>query len=236
MNHFYTEIYRILAGEFGAMNWWPIVLNQKAHYGYLQNERPEILEIAVGAILTQNTNWNNVVLAIHNLKQARLLSIEALARIEPQKLAALIRPSGYYNQKAKKIRYFIEFVTTELSGDLDNLKNYPAARARELLLNIWGIGEETADSILLYGYDFPFFVVDAYCRRLFARLGGLEGQQSYREIQAVFHENLPKDAYMYQEYHALIVEIGKLSCRTKPQCATCVLQKSCKAAAVKQKP
>ena len=217
------------------MNWWPIVIDQTAHYGdgFSQKERTpdEILEIAIGAILTQNTNWKNVVMAIHNLKQGQLLNIDALAQIETSKLAALIRPSGYYNQKAKKIKYFIDFVQNELSGKLENLKN--KANPRELLLQIWGIGEETADSILLYGYNLPFFIVDAYCKRLFSRIGSLEGKQNYSEIQAIFHQKLPKDAYIYKEYHALIVEIGKLSCRAKPLCATCILQKSCKAAFIK---
>ena len=233
MNNLYNDVYHILAAKFGTMNWWPIVIGQTAHYGdgYSQKERTaqDILEIAIGAILTQNTNWKNVVIAIHNLKQAKLLNIKALAQIETPKLAALIRPSGYYNQKAKKIKYFIGFVQRELSGKLENLKS--KANPRKLVLQIWGIGEETADSILLYGYNLPFFVVDAYCKRLFLRLGGLKSGQNYCEIQAIFQENLPKDTYIYKEYHALIVEICKLSCRVKPLCATCILQKSCKAAA-----
>lgn len=193
------KVYDLLYKKYDSQHWWPVSSNN-----------PEF-EIIVGAILTQNTNWKNVEKSIKNLKENNMLDKNTIKRINITKLAALIRSSGYYKQKAKKLKEFVSF-----KGEIN----------RENLLSIWGIGPETADSILLYAYNKPVFVVDAYTKRIFSRLG--TKLDSYNEYQKFFHKNLPKDYKLFNEYHALLVELAKKHCKTIPICDNCPLNKECK--------
>lgn len=200
------RIYRILSSEFGEQHWWP---------GDTQDE------IIIGAVLTQNTNWANAEKAIANLKKHNLLSLNALAVSVPEKIAPLIKSAGYYNQKAKRLINLSQVLTaSSLPAEL--------AEFRSFLLKINGIGPETADSILLYAYGYPIFVVDAYTKRLFQRLGLIPQNSDYDFIQQMFQKNLPTDAKLFNEYHALIVHQGKTFCRKTPLCTSCPLRKLCK--------
>ncbi len=192
------QVYELLFERFGKQKWWPTVSDN------------EQFEICVGAILTQNTAWTNVEKAIKNLKENKLLSKEAILNVDKNKLANLIKSAGYFNQKAKKLKEFAKF-----DGEIK----------RENLLNIWGIGLETADSILLYAYNEPIFVIDAYTKRIFFRIGFKE--ESYEKLQNLFMKNLSKDAKLFNEYHALIVELAKEHCRTEPECRNCPLNQIC---------
>lgn len=196
-------IYRALHEHFGPQDWWPM------QGGF----HPREWEVEAGAVLTQNTSWNNVEIALANLKKAGVVSREHVSKMPEKELAGLIRPSGYYNQKARKLRLLAGF-----SGEM----------TRENLLSIWGIGKETADSILLYAYGKPCFVVDTYTRRIFSRLGLIGEDWDYERIREFFEENLPSEAGLYKEYHALIVELGKNFCRKKPLCNRCPLESKLK--------
>jgi len=200
------EVYNILLKKYGLQGWWPL---HGKHSGNAPKNNDEQFEISLGAILTQNTNWNNVEKALKNL---RPIKINRLDKIEEQKLAQLIKPSGYYNQKAKKIKLFIKFLKEKKEIN------------RENLLGIWGLGPETVDSILLYAYNKPYFVIDAYTKRIFSRLG--YEFRTYDEWQQFFHENVNKK--IYKEYHALLVEHAKKFCKTKPKCKECSLKELCK--------
>jgi len=207
------EIFTLLLDCYGPRDWWP-------------GETP--FEVCVGAILTQNTNWGNVEKAIANLKGADCLSIEKIAALEPAELAALIRPSGYFTVKADRLQTFARFLQQGYKGTLEQLFGIPWQLARIELLSVRGIGPETADSILLYAGGKPSFVVDAYTRRIFSRLGLVHAQISPAELREFFMEQLPADAALFNEYHALIVELGKNICRPTPRCAGCCLLKGCK--------
>lgn len=190
------KLYKILLKEYGPQGWWPVI-NSKGKAQYHLNtprNRQDSFEIAVGAILTQNTNWKNVERALTNLKQYKQLSKKAIKEIEQEKLAQLIRPSGYFNQKAKKLKEFV---------------NCNKSVTRENLLQIWGLGPETADSILLYAYNQPIFVIDAYTKRVLTKLNLCKEIATYDELQNLFHKNLKKDVQLFKEYHALLVEAGK---------------------------
>jgi len=203
------KIYQILFNAFGHQGWWP----GKTKF-----------EIIIGAVLTQNTAWSNVEKAIKNLRKAKLLNLKALSNIPSRKLYPLLRPSGYYRIKAKRLKSVINFLCTKYHGNLNQFFKMPLEKAREELLSVKGIGPETADSILLYAGKKPVFVVDAYTRRIFERLGHLKPKASYEDIQGLFMENLPKNTQIYNEYHALIVRLGKDICRTKPRCEICPLK------------
>lgn len=202
-------IFNDLLEYFGPRDWWP-------------GDTP--LEICIGAILTQNTNWINVEKAIDNLKQENLISINALYEIEQDKLAELIRPSGYFNIKAKRLKNFIRLVKNQFDGDLDQLLKLGIPDLRKFLLSVNGIGKETADSMILYAGEKPVFVVDAYTRRLVSRHFEMDPKMKYDEIQEFFMDNLPEDTYLYNEFHALIVELGKTFCKPKPLCPDCPLK------------
>ncbi len=222
------EIYRILMKNFGEQNWWPIVEGEKCLYKkeFMERERTddEIFEIMVGAILTQNTNWTNVVSAIINLKENNVFSIDKIVKIEDKELSNLIKPTGYYNQKAKKLKILTNFLKEKSINELRKLSTY---ELRQSLLSLWGIGYETADSIVLYGFNRPVFVVDAYTKRIFLRLGKINENFEYEDIRNFFEENLPKDSFIYKEYHALIVELGKNLCKKKPFCNDCIFKANC---------
>lgn len=201
------EIFQIMYNALGPQYWWP-------------GDSP--LEICIGAILTQNTNWQNASKAIDNLKSANALDPDSIDKMTNVELAELIRSSGYYNQKAKKLKAFAHFVIE--NGGLKSLNEIPTENLRQMLLSIKGIGPETADDMLLYAFDRPIFVVDAYTYRIFARHGLLEDSASYDEIAELFMANLEPDVKLFGEYHALIVDIGKNFCKKrKPLCKDCPL-------------
>jgi endonuclease-3 related protein len=209
------EIYGLLHARFGPQHWWP--------------QSNGAFEIVVGAILTQNTAWANVEKAIANLKRARLLTPDALHRVPTARLARLIRPSGYFNLKAKKLKAFAQFLFAKHGGRLSHLFRLDTARLREELLAVYGIGPETADSIILYAARQPIFVVDAYTRRIFARLGLARDDATYAELQRLFMENLGRDEQLFNEYHALFVALGKNICKKRaPCCAECPLLRICR--------
>ncbi len=205
-----TEIYELLYEAFGPQHWWP-------------GETP--FEVITGAILTQNTSWTNVEKAIANLKSAGHLSAEALYRIELSRLAELIRPAGYYNIKAKRLKTFLEWLFDSYSGNLANIEPIATSRLREELLAIKGIGRETADSILLYALGRPIFVVDAYTARIAVRHGLIEPDADYEQLRELFESNLPQDTQLFNEYHALLVRAGKEFCKPKARCPGCPLEK-----------
>jgi endonuclease-3 related protein len=203
------KYYDTLFAAHGPQHWWP-------------GRTP--FEVIVGAILTQNTSWTNVVPAIANLRREKLLTPHALESASFPRLARLIRSSGYFRQKARKLKAFVRFLRVEYGGSLRKMFDTPVPLLREQLLAVHGIGPETADSILLYAGSRPVFVVDAYTRRMLERHGLASPQHSYEEIRAVFERSLPADASLYNEFHALIVHTGKHYCRTRdPRCTECPL-------------
>ena len=188
-----------------------------------KSKKQQKFEICLGAILTQNANWRNVEKAILNLYKAELLSPKKILDIRDQRLEISIKPSGYYRIKAKKLKAFSKMLIKDFDGDVDKLFKLPVKKAREKLLDTWGIGPETADSMLLYAGNKPIFVIDAYTVRL-AKCLGLKSLD-YDSLQKYFMQNLPKSAKLYNEFHALIVRLGKDYCRTKPLCEKCLLLK-----------
>jgi len=204
------DIYNKLYKFFGPQHWWP-------------GDTP--LEIIVGAILTQNTAWTNVEKAIANLRKARLLSSPAkLKRYDRKALARLIRPAGYYNVKSKRLKNFINFLDSGYGLSLKRLGRQETAKLRSELMSVNGVGPETCDSILLYAFKKPVFVVDAYTKRIFSRHGIFSESLSYDKVQEIFVRNLPSDERLYNEYHALIVRLGKELCRKEPDCGSCPLK------------
>jgi endonuclease-3 related protein len=178
----------------------------------------------VGAILTQNTNWENVEKAIHNLKKERALSAKTIQVMRKARLAALIRPSGYFNIKAGRLMEFVDFLVREYGGSMVRMRREEAGPLRKKLLSVKGIGPETADSILLYALDKPVFVIDAYTKRILSRHGIMALEEPYERFQDYFHLSLQEDAELFNEYHALLVMAGKNYCRpSKPLCDTCPL-------------
>ncbi|MDI6756416.1 MAG: endonuclease III domain-containing protein [Endomicrobiia bacterium] len=219
------EIYRVLLGAYGRQGWWPVTPRGKKRPEYSCPKRPssrESLEIAVGAILTQNTSWSNVERAVENLNRTgffcRPFSFpDAL-------LKKTIRPSGYYNQKAVYVRNFLDVVKKDFGGDIKRLFAVEGGRLRRILLDVKGIGPETADSIILYAARKPVFVIDAYTMRIMRRAGLLSGSAGYERARAFFETSLPRSVGIYSEYHALLVRQGKEYCHKKnPLCAACPL-------------
>jgi endonuclease-3 related protein len=203
------KIYQTLYSAFGTQNWWP-------------GDAP--FEIAIGAILTQNTNWGNVEKAINNLKKYKSLSAKAVYKMSEDKLAELIKPAGYYNIKARRLKSFINFLMNDYHGSMRKMKKEKTLPLREKLLSINGIGPETADSILLYALGEPVFVIDAYTKRVLSRHGIMDNTKSYDEFQKLFHDALEKDTQLFNEYHALLVRVGKTYCKSKnPLCRECPL-------------
>jgi len=206
------EIYDRLYTAYGPQRWWP---------------GDSEFEIIAGAILTQSASWSNVERALANLKAAGLLSPKGIEALSESELAELIRPSGYYNAKARKLKAFVELLDERAVGDLERLLGLPAAELRALLLATHGIGPETADAMLLYAAGRPLFVIDTYTRRIFSRLGVAPQVDSYEGWQRLFGEALAPDAQMFNEYHALIVRHGKEVCRKRPLCSSCPLAARC---------
>lgn len=202
------ELYDKLWQTFGPQGWWP-------------GETP--FEVAVGAILTQNTNWGNVARAIAALKDRELLEPQTLHDLPEPELALLIRPAGYYNIKARRLKNFLALLQGRYQGSMEVMAGDGADGLRERLLSVKGIGPETADSILLYALNKPTFVVDAYTFRILNRHQLLPESCTYDELQRLFMEHLAPDVGLYQEYHALLVRLGKEFCRPQPRCETCCL-------------
>lgn len=204
------EIYETLVGHFGHQRWWP---------------GDTKLEICVGAILTQNTNWSNVEKAIKNLKDANVLDVDSLVSISPDNLAQLIKPAGYFNIKAGRLKNFI--TTVAEFGELEDFLGRDVDSLREDLLGIKGVGRETADSIMLYAAAKPSFVVDTYTVRVFARHGLIdECDCDYETVREFCQYSLPEDVGLYNDFHAQLVAVGKKFCRkSKPLCSQCPLNK-----------
>ncbi len=202
-------IYERLNGHFGNLSWWP-------------GDTP--FEVMVGAILTQNTNWKNVELALENLKTHGPFEPRSLLREDDETIARLIRPSGYYNVKTKRLKAFLRFLYEEYDSNVEAMFEQDLWILRSQLLDIKGIGEETADSILLYAGGMPIFVVDAYTKRILQRMGMISGTWSYQDIQKLFMEHLPHDALVFNQYHALLVNTGKYYCKKRPLCEQCPLK------------
>ncbi len=213
----FVAIYRLLIEAYGPRRWWPVTPEggEEPVYSGGPGTKAQVFEVAVGAVLTQNTAWKNAARAIAALNRNNMLSPERLAGTGVEKLAGIIRSSGYYNQKAGRLKGLAaHFMST-------------GAITRESLLGLNGIGPETADSIMLYAFREPYFVVDAYTRRVFGRLGLVEEASPYETIRGIFEMHIPRDVDIYQEYHALIVEHGKRFCRKVPECSGCPLRVSC---------
>ncbi len=202
-------IFRRLYSEFGPQHWWPA---------------EDSFEVIVGAVLTQGTNWLNVEKAIARLKAKNLLSPEKLFRMSSAKISTLIKSAGYHNIKAGRIKEFLKFFFGVYQGDLKKMSQTDHRELRKLLLSVKGIGPETADSILLYALNKPVFVVDAYTRRIFSRHGLIQEKADYAEVQDIFMRNLKDSVRMFNEYHALLVKLGKDYCRKQdPKCGICPL-------------
>jgi endonuclease-3 related protein len=203
------EIYCRLYAYFGPRHWWPA-------------DSP--FEVIVGAILTQNTAWRNVEKAIDNLKGANLLDPKMIYAIDELALARMIRSSGYYQLKAKRLKNFVNFLFERYDGSLDEMFSEEVEELRGKLLEIKGIGPETADSILLYAGGKPVFVVDAYTKRIFSRHNFIDNKATYYAVQDFFMAHLPREVRLFNEYHALIVKLGHLFCRRTPVCEGCPLE------------
>ncbi len=203
-------IFNRLFSAYGPQHWWP---------GDTQ------IEIIVGAVLTQNTSWINVEKAIANLKRAGVLSVELLYQLPVEDIASLIRPAGYYNVKARRLKNLV----SKLADIQTDIEDMCVEELRVELLSVNGIGKETADSIILYAFGKPIFVVDGYTKRIFSRLGIVSTRDNYDVVQDVFMSNLPRDVALYNEYHALVVHHAKNVClKRNPKCNTCVIREVCK--------
>jgi len=205
-----SRYYVALQGRFGPQQWWPARTR---------------LEVILGAILTQNTAWHNATLALRNLRQGGLLSWRRLRSAGLPALEAHVRPAGFYRQKARTIRSFVDWLERRHAGSLSRLLSLPGDELRRQLLELPGLGPETADAILLYAAKRPHFVADAYTRRILARHGVVPAAADYRETQEFLHSHLPRQAPLFNEFHALLVEVGKKHCKPRsPRCGGCPLE------------
>lgn len=208
------DIYNLLFEKYGDQHWWPAQTQ---------------IEVIVGAVLTQFIAWKNVVKAIDNLKDNDLLDAKKLYDCDIELLKELIRPTGYFNRKSAILKSVVGFLVEEYDGDLDRMFENPLNVLRQKLLNVKGVGPETADSMLLYAGYKKIFVIDAYTMRIFTRLGFLKGDEKYHDVQTFFMDNLPVDVGLYNQFHALIVRLGSECCSSKkPKCDSCVLSIHCK--------
>ncbi len=208
------QIYELMYQKNGTMNWWPAQTR---------------FEVIIGAMLTQFVSWKNVTCAIGNLKSQNLMSIEGICGVDSEKLEELIRSTRFYKQKAKKLKEFCAYLVDNYKGDLELFFDKDMYELRKELLSLYGIGEETCDSIILYAAEKPLFVVDSYTRRVYTRLGFFKEDISYREMQKFFMENLEHNVQLFNEYHAQIDTIGSRSCfNRKPNCGGCPLNSICK--------
>ena len=208
MKKILSEFYAHMEARYGPTGWWP-------------GDTP--FEIAVGAVLTQNTAWSNVEKAIDNLNREKLLSARAIVECPLDRLETALTPSGYFRVKARRLRSFCEYLLTRYAGNMRRMQRRPLETLRPELLDVHGIGPETADDILLYACGKRVFVVDAYTRRIFSRHGIVDPNIPYEDLRRFFEHNLEPDLHLYSEYHALIVYVGKDYCRRAPRCAACPL-------------
>lgn len=202
------DMYELLFARFGPQHWWP---------------GESTIEIVVGAVLTQNTNWKNVEKAVKRLSEHGLLSLQALKEAAAEEIAQAIRPAGYYNIKAKRIKNLIGRIASSHGEDLEGFLSRDTSTVREELLSVKGIGPETADSILLYAGQHPVFVVDAYTYRILSRHGMCGEAATYEELQELFMDHLPSDTRLFNEFHALLVKTAKEFCSKSPRCPQCPL-------------
>lgn len=203
------EVYRRLISTLGPQSWWP-------------GESP--FEVMIGAILVQNTAWKNVERAIANLRDADLIDPRRLASMAQPELEELIRPAGYFRVKSKRLRNLLDFIIHSYEGSIDAMRAEDPHRMRQELLGVHGVGPETADSILLYALDMPVMVVDAYTKRIWVRHGWVEPEADYHQLQAQIAAELPVEAPLLNELHALLVNVGHLWCKPTPSCESCPLQ------------
>ena len=207
-----SMVYGLLLNTYGPQNWWP-------------GDTP--FEIMIGAILTQSTSWQNVEKAIHNLRSANALSPDSIRKLTDDNLASLIYPSGYYNAKTKKLKALAKFIGENFDDDIEAMANEPQHSIREALMKVHGIGDETADSIILYAIGLPAFVIDTYTKRIFDRLHLSPPENRYSNYRNLFTQNLPKNPKLFNEYHALIVRHGRETCKKTPVCERCCLLQIC---------
>ena len=205
-------VYRRLHARYGHARWWP-------------GETP--FEVCVGAILTQRTSWRNAEKALDALRAKGRLSYEGLRSLPPHRLAPIIRPAGFFKVKARRLAAFVAFLGRAYGGDVRSMRAEEPLVLRAKLLSVDGVGPETADAIALYAAEQPLFVVDAYTRRVFARLGHLRGDEDYLGVQRYFHDRLPRDPALFNDYHAQIVTLAKEACRPRPRCGACPLDDVC---------
>ncbi len=205
-----NEVYRLLFAEYGPQNWWP-------------GDTP--FEVMVGAVLTQNTNWTNVEKAISNLTKTNNLSPQKILSLEHEQLAELITPSGYFNVKAQRLKSFVSWYIG--AGEYQVINSMDTRGLRASLLAVKGVGPETADDMLLYAFDRKVFVIDAYFRRIFSRLGFINGDEKYEQLRLMAEDEVTNDVQIYNEYHALLVEHAKRHCKIKPRCEGCCLLEKC---------
>ena len=206
------DVFRRVSARYGPQRWWP-------------GDTP--FEVMVGAVLTQATSWTNVEKALAKLKAADALSPSGIRSLDEPDLARLIYPSGYYNAKARKLMALVDYLGRRFDDDLDAMAREEMGSLRAELLGVYGIGEETADDILLYALRIPSFVVDSYTKRVFSRLGDLEERASYAVCRALFTASLPEDRELFSEYHGLIVRHANVACRKRPVCHGCCLLDIC---------
>ncbi len=204
------DFYEALLGHYGPQGWWPGQTRE---------------EVIIGAILTQNTAWRNVERAIDNLRRAGCLDLARVHDMEPARLAELIRPAGTFNVKAKRLKACVDWLFERFGGDLDAMFACSLDELREALLGVRGVGRETADAILLYAGQMPSFVVDAYTHRVLLRHGLIDHEADYDEVKALFEDCLPPEVDLFNEYHALLVAVGKNHCRPRPRCEGCPLER-----------
>lgn len=233
------EVYKILFESLGPQGWWPITSmagtpgfdSRGYHKGKYVHPRngTHAFEIFVGAILTQNTSWANVEKAMAELRKNGLLAVNKINRASPSKLARCIRSSGYFNQKTERLKQISQYISENYGGDVLMMFNKSVDELRDELLSLKGVGPETADSILLYAAKKPVFVIDAYTKRICSRMGVCEKDVSYGELQDLFHKELPADLRLFNEYHALLVELAKQGCtKRNPLCGECPVSTLCK--------
>jgi len=224
-----SQLYKTLLSHYGLQLWWPVTEKGDAKPTYKNRSalsENQKLEICLGAILTQNTDWGNAMRALENLNKAKMLNCSSIAKARLQKIASLVRPSGYFNQKAKRLKLFCQHIEKNYSGNINKLLSKPLEELRAELLSLHGIGPETADDILLYAAGLPSFVVDAYTLRFTGRFYSKKGI-NYVEAKQFFESQLPSNAALFSEFHALLVEHGKQYCRKRPNCGECFLAGNC---------
>lgn len=210
MGLIYPDFYRKLFEHFGPQGWWP---------------GDTKIEIVIGAILTQNTAWSNVVKALKNLEAAGSISLEFIRKSDKETLASIIKPTGYFNQKADRLKGFVDFLDDNYQGDLDGLLSLDLPELRNVLLSVKGIGPETADDIILYAAEKPVFVIDAYTKRIFSRHMICNTDIKYNDLQDIIEEQVPKNTAVYKEYHGLLVVLAKKYCfKNDPDCLSCPLR------------